>query len=69
MGHFDPCEACGRSDVLVQGGLCFECNRSADRAAFGSRPFQMAESTTWEDGRIKTVLARTPRPLPDLEED
>lgn len=59
MRHFEACEACGRSDLLTQGGFCYECNQKADR-----RPIVRLE--TVDDGRIRTVLAKTPRPLPEV---
>ena len=46
MGHFDACEACGTTEYLVVGGLCFDCNQDALRAEWGSSTLRRVGGTS-----------------------
>lgn len=63
MAYFDACEACGQTEHLVLGGLCFTCQRKADRAANGPSTLPRDHTLVFENYRVLTSLA-TGRPVP-----
>jgi hypothetical protein len=56
MSYFDACEACGQTEHMVVDGLCFECARKAERAAYGSSTLPRANGLVFKDGRVITRL-------------
>lgn len=62
MGYFDACEACGQTEFLVVGGLCFDCERKAERAAVAKSVLPRRPDLVFVDGRVRTTLA--PRMTP-----
>jgi len=57
MTYFDACEACGQTEFLVLGGLCYECQHDAERAANGGRALERVSTMRPDDDRIMVRLA------------
>ena len=66
MSHFDACEACGQTELIVIDGLCFECQEKAERSARGKAAMPRASGLVMEEGRVRTYLAPR-RPMEERE--
>lgn len=69
MAHFDPCEACGRNDLIVIEGLCHECNRKADRAAGSKAVLPRTAGLIGDHSGIRMTLVASGRHADRYEGD